>query len=195
MKYKLPIFPGRDGGKTNLNIINYNKIMNHIDTFDFFNDYKIVEYEQEHIFDIDGIPFISIPDLVAYDKKNNFVLFDHKVSNIWKNNELKNKKRQMYLYALAIYKKYNKLVNKIKINFFKENEIVEYEIINEEYKEMKEWVYIKVSEINNVIDIYDSGNYDNIEDIFTPRCKNKNNDFYAKHLCSHRNNCQFKKFK
>jgi hypothetical protein len=178
--YKFPKFK-----YTDLNIKMFDSIMEHYDTFNFFDGYKFIEYETEHYINIDGIPFKAIPDMVGYDLKNKFIIGDHKISKLWLDKEIQKKKRQLYTYSLAIINKYNQYPDHFEINFFKENKIIKYKFIDNELDETKKW-------INDQIELIIK------EKEFIPRCelvKDKTTDFYANYLCNHRKDCEYRPHK
>jgi hypothetical protein len=158
----------------------FNEIMVHIDEFNFFEDYKILDFEQEYQFDLDGIPFVAIPDLET-EKNNEFILIDHKISKIWVKADEEKKLRQLYTYSIPLKSKYNIYPKQFHINFFKDNTIVEYDFNEKKLEETKIWIHNQVELIEK-------------ETEFTPRClqvKDCKKDFYATQLCSHRHNCKY----
>jgi len=162
-------------------------ILEHINTFHFFNKYKILEAEEKHEFLFDNISFIAIPDFVGYDPSGDFIILDHKISKLWTKKEVEKKKRQLYVYSIPIQNKYNKLPKKFQVNFFKENKIITYDFNNNEFNKTKKWIHNKVEEIENHI-------IKNKE--YIPRCKivkNAKYDFFANFLCNHRKSCIYKK--
>lgn len=160
------------------------QILSHIDTFHFFEDYQIIEFEQEHKFEIDGVPFITIPDLIAISPSSELDLIDHKISKVWDKNNLKSKLRQLYIYSIAYKNKYNKNIDKFKVNFFKDDILMSYDFNPQELDETRRWIHNKLELIDKEIE-------------FAPRCeivKDKTKDFYATYLCSHRSTCPYKPF-
>jgi len=176
--YKFPKFKYCD-----LNDKMFNQIMEHFDEFNFFEDYKILDYEQEYKYDFEGLPFIAIPDLEA-EKDKEFILADHKISKVWSKADTEKKLRQMYVYSIPLKSKYNTFPKKIHINFFKDNQIIEYDFDKNKLEETKKWIHNQVNLIEK-------------ETEFTPRClqvKDCKKDFYATNLCSHRCDCKYRPF-
>lgn len=157
------------------------KILSHIETFHYFKDYEILEYEAKHELEIEGIPFVMLPDMVAYDPKGKLTIIDHKISNQWERRDLTNKKKQLYTYAYGIEKKYGEFPKQFQVNFFKINKIMTYPFVMSEYEDTIDWIKSTVEKIQN-------------SDKYPPRClkEDMEDDFYANHLCNHRSYCEYK---
>jgi hypothetical protein len=177
--YKFPKFKYVD-----LNTRIFDEIMIHIDEFNFFDDYKILDYEKEYKYDFEGLPFIAIPDLEV-EKDKEFILMDHKISKIWSRADEEKKLRQLYVYSIPLKTKYNIFPYKFHVNFFKDNTIKEYDFDSNKLEDTKRWVHNQVNLIEK-------------ETEFSPRClqvKDCKKDFYAIQLCNHRCDCEFRPFK
>ena len=153
--------------------------------FSWIDGYEILGVELKCEFEIDNYPFVGFIDLLLRDKADGeYVIVDHKSAAypLKKNGGVKKNqeksfltyKRQMYLYAYAVYLKYGKFPKELWWNHFKVNERVKIKFSMEDYEEAIRWFRYQIYLIQR-------------EEEYEP-----NKDyFYCNNLCSFRNSCEY----
>ena len=154
--------------------------------FGWLNDYKILGVEKEVKFKIEDYDFIGYIDLLLRDKRNGkIVILDHKSGDYpFKRNgtikanskqSFENYKRQMYLYAYAVYDKYGEYPKEIAWNHFKDGgKIATISFDKNEFDNVIKWAIDTIHIIEK-----ESGYEPNID------------YFYCNNLCNFRNSCEY----
>lgn len=151
--------------------------------------YEILGIEKRCDFEIDGQRFTGFIDLLLKDKSNgDIIVLDHKSSEypygkrgkVLKSEAKKylSYKRQLYLYAMQVYKEYGEYPKKLVWNYFKNRkwDVIDFDMA--EFEEAKNWAMETLKEIR-------------AEEDFPPTV-----DFYYCHnLCKYRNSyCEYKNY-
>jgi hypothetical protein len=159
----------------NLNDKYYNTGLGYFNSFEDF-EYKILGVEKEVNFSIGEYKFKGFIDLLAQDKDNNLIIIDHKTKSGFKNKkELKEYLKQLYLYSIPIYEKYNSYPKRLIFNMIQKSELIESEFDIKEYEAAKKWAEDTIHIIKQ-------------EDEFKPKIE----PFWCCYVCSHRNFCNWK---
>ena len=141
--------------------------------------YKVLGVEKQVRFKIGRYNFIGYIDLLLQDGEL-VIILDHKSSEYpySKSGKLKKKcidkitsyKRQLYLYAKAVYDEFGVYPDKIMWNYFKEGQFDPVKFDMQEYEEALKWA-------ESVVDrIYQTDEFNMVEDYF-----------YCNRLCDFRN--------
>lgn len=146
----------------------------YFENFNGFGDIKILEAEYEFSEPIDNkFLLIGKIDLIAEDVNENLIVIDHKSKSKFKNKaEECEYAKQLYIYAFAIYRKYNKFPKKLMFNMFRRNEWVKFDFDKQKYDETMKWVVDEINEIENCIE-------------FEPI----KSGFYCDNFCCYRHKC------
>lgn len=155
------------------------------ESFDWIQDYEIVGVEQNVNFTINGYKFTGFIDVLLKDKDGNFVIMDHKSSEypLKKDGKVKKKsekqfaeyKRQLYLYAYAVYELYGKFPTKLAWNHFKDGgqiAIIPFE--EDEFEATKSWALDTISQIEK-----------------EEKWEENQDFFYCHNLCNFRASCEY----
>lgn len=143
----------------------------------------IIGVEQEIVDTIGRYKVKGIIDLL-YKEGDEYVIMDHKSARspltkggkIQKNSiaKMEEYKRQLYLYAHLVQKKYGKFPKYLEWNFFRDNQMYRIEFKYREYIESLKWVQSVIEQIYE-------------ERKFAPH----QDYFYCNHLCDFRTVCQY----
>lgn len=148
-----------------------------------FNNYTFLEIEEEQIFFIQDKIIKGYPDIVAQHTQYGFVIGDYKTSKKYEGEQLEHNIMQLYLYSIPICEKYQRYPDHFIYIFPREKQKKEfvYPFSKEKLEKTKEWTLQTIAQIEN-------------HQEWTPRCQllNSDQDFFANHLCNHRNNCWYK---
>ena len=148
---------------------------------EFFSNFKgfwgLKPLESEYSFEIElgKDTFIGIIDLIAENDNGDLIIVDHKSSSKFSKKELKEKSKQLYLYAKAIYDKYGKFPKELWFNHFKNNYLEKITFDIDYYNETIKWALDTIHKIEECLD-------------FNP---NNSDKFYCGYLCDYRNNCEY----
>lgn len=154
----------------------YNQGLKFLNNFLGYDDYKILEVENNFDIQIDDWIFTGIMDLLYEDQDGNLILLDYKSKAGFKNKLEKQKyARQLYLYCLYIKEKYGRFPAKLKFSMFRKQEEVEIDFNEDDFQEAIIWAKYTVQQIRHCTD-------------FSPNCE----DFYSTELCNHRAYCEMK---
>lgn len=148
----------------------------YIENFDEFKDFSIIEAEYEFKENIlDSFILHGKIDLIARDKNNDLVIIDHKSKGKFKKGEKEEYAKQLYLYALAVKRKYGEYPKYLFFNMFRTQEMVKIEFDIDEYNKVLKWFTSCVDEIENAFD-------------FTA---NKDT-FFCRNFCDFRKICKYR---
>lgn len=128
----------------------YEQGLNYFESFDGFGEqYEILSVEEKFELDIGGYPFIGLADLVLKDKDTGEItVVDHKSkSSSTMDKDLPTYRRQLYIYAAYVKKKYGVFPKYLKFNLFRENEWVTEEFSQEAFDETMRWVVDTIESI------------------------------------------------
>lgn len=156
---------------------------------DWLKDYEIIGVEKKVETKICGYDFLGFIDLLLLDKKTgNIIIVDHKSSaypfkkdgkTVLKKAEenFESYKRQMYLYANAVYQEYGVYPTELWWNHFKDGKIAKIKFNSDDYYSSLQWFQDTIKRIREEEDF--EGNLD---------------FFYCKELCNYRNCCEYRTF-
>lgn len=155
--------------------------LRYLENFEGFPQFKILEVEHEFEIEIENkFKFNGKIDLIAEDTEGNLIILDHKSKSRFKTKrELKEYAKQLYLYAYAVNKKYNKLPSKLYFNMFRTNELIEIDFNQSDYDEAYNWLVSAVEEIESTFD-------------FSPQ--DEVEKFYCMNFCPIRNQCEYNQY-
>ena len=152
----------------------YNSGIQYLTDFNGLNEFgKILDVEYE--FDLEYNNKFKINGKIDLITKNNddIYIIDHKSKSNFKNKkEMAEYRRQLYIYSFAVKEKYGVFPKKLFFNMFRKEKIIEFDFIEEEYKEALDWFESTVEEIENCI-------------TFT----SNPNTIYCNNFCNFRLNC------
>lgn len=154
---------------------------------EYFNNFKPFPFEKISVeekidFDIDGIPFIAIPDFIG-SRGGAIGVVDNKSRELSprsskpgketaKDRELDEMLVQLYIYSHAVYKKYGEMPRFLCFNCFRNRKFIEEPFSKDKYIKALDWAKKEVEAITN-------------EDDFYPQV-----DFFrCKYLCGFHNEC------
>ena len=116
----------------------------------------MLEVEGRHSYEIRGIPFTGVIDLVMEDEKGIYIV-DHKSRDLkprskrkkptLQDEELDDMLRQLYLYSAAVYDKYGKHPYKVCFNCFRVGRLIEEQFNPAAYESALEWAINSINEI------------------------------------------------
>ena len=134
--------------------------------------------EAEHRFEVPlgHSTFVGVIDLIATNDTDDIIIIDHKSSSKFSKKELKEKSKQLYLYATEVYEKYGKFPKELWFNHFKNDYIEKIKFNIEDYRESVNWALDTIDKIESCLE-------------FNP---NNSDKFYCGYLCDYRNNCEHK---
>lgn len=163
----------------------YNSLKNFFTDGDLqenFNDYEILESEEELIFTIKGHKFKGFADMVAR-KDGGIVIVDFKTSKPYEGSKLKHNIMQLYIYAIAVKEKYGEYPTHLAYIYPKE-------MIG-----FREYIYeFNLDDLGRAVKFVEETIEMMEKHDFEPRCSkiDGKKDFYANHLCNHRKGCPYK---
>lgn len=144
-------------------------------------DADILAVEKKLSFDVDGIPFVGVIDLVT-DEDGSLSIIDHKSRDLRPRRDMANPRasdkeldemlRQLYLYASAVEHEYGRLPDKLCFNCFRTGSFIEERYDAARHEEAKEWAKHTIRSIEE-------------EDDFLP----KQNYFFCRWLCPVSGHC------
>ena len=152
------------------------------------NNYEILGVEKQMNFSLDNYDFIGYIDLLLRDKRDGkIVVLDHKSTEFpFKlDGTLKKKvqdsfnkyKKQMYLYAYAVYREYGEYLKEMTWYHFKDNgKLATIPFLKKEYDSALKWFRKTLAAIKT-------------EEKFEP----KEDFFYCSTLCNFRKSCEYHK--
>lgn len=152
----------------------YNAGKEYFDNFwNPFEYCKILGVEQEIHIKIGKYNFVGYIDLILEDNNGNIIIVDHKSKKMFTTKKEKQEYlRQLYLYSIYIYEKYNRHPSKLIFNMFRENEIIEEIFDIKAFEEAKKWA---LDTIQNI--------YDDVE------FKVNKKEFFCNYICSVNSQC------
>lgn len=153
---------------------------------DILEEYHVVGSEIEMNFKIGKYDFIGYIDLLLQDGMDNLIVVDHKSTERFLKKDGKPKastkemfdgyKKQIYLYAEAVYQKFGEYPTKLVFHHFKDNGVLTTVPFNkEECEEAKKWALETIKKI-----------YKDEEFLAVPKTG------YCWRLCDYRNDCDYK---
>ena len=155
--------------------------------FWWLSGYDVVGIEKEVFFERNSIKYKAILDCVIRESKTgNIYIVDHKSSayplsdktgTILRAHEQQHEeyKRQMYLYAHAVFSEYNQLPNGFVWNYFRKKKLLFEPFSLDEYKMNNQYTE------NLIKTIYDDEQFED-----------KQSYFYCSNLCVYRNQCEYR---
>ena len=148
----------------------------------FFSNFEgfwgLKPIEAEHRFEVPlgHSTFVGVIDLIATNDTDDIIIIDHKSSSKFSKKELKEKSKQLYLYATEVYEKYGKFPKELWFNHFKNDYIEKIKFNIEDYREAVNWALDTIDKIEACLE-------------FNP---NNSDTFHCGYLCDYRNNCEYK---
>ena len=157
----------------NLNEAYYNAGKEYFDNFEgFMDDCEVLGIEEEINVKIGGYNFIGYIDLIL-KSNDGIIIIDHKSKSKFKSKKEKAEYlRQLYLYSIHIYEKYNQYPTKLIFNMFRNNTVIEEQFDIKAFEEAKQWC------LNTIAKIYEDTEF-----------LTNSDDFFCNWLCSTRANC------
>ncbi|OBG93884.1 hypothetical protein A9X05_09120 [Mycobacterium sp. E3298] len=150
---------------------------------EIFDNYKVLEAEEEKLFDVDGVKVKGFPDLVAEHKKYDLVIGDYKTAARYTGDKLEHNIMQLYMYSIPIFEKYGRYPDHLIYIFPRESGQKEfaYKFDHNKLEQTKRWVVDTTKKIESNV-------------VWNPRCKavDGQKDFFACNLCNHRESCEFR---
>lgn len=148
----------------------------YFEDFNGYPDLKILESEYEFFEEInESFIFTGKIDLIALDSNDNLIVIDHKSKGKFKNKAERDEySKQLYLYAFAVFKKYNKFPNKLAFNMIRTNKWIEFKFDEDRYSECLNWLKNCVNDIETCLEFP-----------ATP------NTFFCNNFCIFRNVCEY----
>ena len=158
-------------------------------SLDWLKGYKVIGAEKKVETTINGHNFLGFIDLLIEDEKTgDLIIVDHKSAaypfkkdgkSVLKKSEktFSSYKKQMYLYAYAVYKEYGKYPTEIWWNHFKDNKIAKIKFDMNDYEEAIAWLETTIDEIKNEEEFSESAEF-----------------FYCSNICEYRNCCEYREF-
>lgn len=137
----------------------------------FKPDGTVVAVEKRVGFDVNGIPFVGIFDLVTSEKPG-IVITDHKSHVVKSKAEEDEMMKQLYLYAHALYSTEREFPAVLRFNCFRDGKIIERPFERDEYDRTIGWITDTIRKIEA------SADFDAEPDWF--RCR---------YLCGYRDLC------
>lgn len=157
-----------------------NKVFKFLFNFKGFST-KSIATELEFIYYLpDGNQFKGFIDSVREDSEGNIIVVDYKISKKFTKKKLKEKEKQLLLYAPAIKEKYGKYPNKAYFMFVQTGEVVEVKITEKAVMEALKWATDTIKSIESATEhpsIIDLGEMDSM---------------FCESICGFRNICESK---
>lgn len=144
--YPEPVFPTL--GRTDL-AVKYRH-----ECYEFFKNFRgfsteVVGVERDFKMHIEGNNYLrGFIDLETFDGEN-YTNVDYKISNPFKGEELKKKRRQLYLYSRATKEKFGKFPKFMYFYFIKANSYIQIPFNEADYHEAWEWLSLEINKIQN----------------------------------------------
>lgn len=132
----------------------YDSGKEYLENFYGFPDYKILEAEYEFEEVINGsFIFTGKIDLIVEDEDKRLIIIDHKSKAAFKNkSERTEYAKQLYLYAYAVQKKYNRFPDKLMFNMFRKDKWESFDFIMDDYINALDWLISMVKEIEESLE-------------------------------------------
>lgn len=160
----------------------YQQGLDFLQTFEGYDNYKILGVEQEFTKEIDDWTLSGFIDLLFEDENGKLIIRDYKSKAGFKNaEELKKYARQLYLYSTYVKDTYGRFPDELQFLCFRKKQLIKLDFDENAFNEAIEWAKNTVSEIRNAFDY--------------PPMNRPCDDFYADNLCNHRKTCIFRKKK
>lgn len=160
----------------------------YFESFEGFNDLKILEVESKTNFNIGKYRFVGIIDLVTKNDDGTIDIIDHKSKDLktprksrWESPEERVKTelyeyiRQLYIYSIPIIEKYKKHPKNLIFNCFRKQNWIKTPFDINDYEESKQWAL------------------DTIERIYSDEKMNERYEksYFCENICSARHYCSF----
>jgi len=151
---------------------------------DFFFTFKgwrtKAKYVEQYI-EIDQWDYIlrGYIDRGSIDSDGRVILTDHKSSNLFSQEDLAKKRRQLYLYSTYIAQTTGEFPSKLIFNFFRKKDFITINFNESEYKEAWDWAHKTVAEIEYAIS--------NPDFDYEPKV----DKFFCKNICDFRFQCPY----
>ena len=154
----------------------YRQGLTFLQSFEGYDDYKILGVEEQFEIKIDDWIFNGVIDLVFEDENGRLIIRDYKSKAVFKSEAEKQKyARQLYLYSLYIYEKYGKYPDELQFWMFRKNKIEPITFNISALNESIDWAKHTVETIRRAFD-------------YPATCE----EFYGTNLCNFRDTCEFK---
>lgn len=151
----------------------------------WLKDYTIVGVELKVKTKIENHDFLGFIDLLLQDKDGNYIIVDHKSAaypfkkdgrSVLKKSEksFESYKKQMYLYADAVYQLYGKYPTEFWWNHFKDGRIAKIKFEYSDYEKTIQWFKETIESAENEEEFGETFDF-----------------FYCVNLCDYRNSCEF----
>ena len=145
----------------------------------FFESFKgwrtePVWVEHHFVLDMDGYRFQGHVDRLGMAANGDLILTDYKCAKPYEGTNLKEKARQMYLYAGAVHKGFKKWPTKLIFLHFRQNLPVIIPFKEKDFEEAMEWMDRTVRDIETY-----SGSY-----------PMQDNGYFCQAVCGYRNTCE-----
>lgn len=144
------------------------KGVEYLENFKIPLDVEIKAVEKRLLFQVDGIPFVGIIDLLG-EKNGEMYIIDHKSRELKsrshrpnptvKDRELDEMLRQLYIYSAAVREEYGKFPKALCFNCFKSGVCIEEPFREAAYNEVIDWMKKEIEEIKNTEDFYPNIDY------------------------------------
>ena len=162
------------------------KVAKYLKIFKGFSG-DVQDVELEFLYNLpDGSKFKGFIDLIS-KKDDELLCVDHKISKKFTRKKLKDKQKQIQMYAPAMKDKYGEYPTKGIFHFFQTGEILKVDITEETISDAMKWATDTIEEIKT------SETFPTILSQLKTDKELKDNEMMCKHLCSHRNTCEAKK--
>lgn len=152
----------------------------------YFQDYEILEMEEEKLFKVGEYDFKGFPDMVGNHKKHGLSIVDYKTAKTYEGAKLKHNIMQLYLYAIPIKEKYGKYPDHL--IYFYPKEMIKEQVIEFDMKELERTIKF----VNNIVPVMEKFEKSAIVDPSMARCLKHKNDFFGTHLCNYKDKCLYK---
>ena len=145
----------------------------------FFQNFKgwktePVWVEHHFVLDMDGYKFQGYVDRLGMAANGDLIITDYKCAKPYTGTNLKEKARQLYLYAGAVYAESGKWPTKLIFFHFRQNLPVIIPFKEADFEEAMEWMDRTVRDIENY-----SGSY-----------PMQDNGYFCEAVCGYRNTCE-----
>lgn len=145
---------------------------------------SVISVEEKVNFSVGEHPFVGFIDLIEQTKQGEFLIIDHKSRALSprskrkkptkSDGELDEYLKQLYLYAVPVQEKYQKLPSTLSFHCYRKGTMIEEPFSEEVFEETKAWVVKCIEEIRE-------------ETEFMPRPEY----FKCRYLCEMREHCEF----
>lgn len=148
----------------------------YFESFDGFgDDFEVVSTEQKFTLKIGGYTFVGIADLVLKNKTTGtFITIDHKTkSESSMKKEIGTYRKQLYLYAENVFRKYGQYPSELEFNMIKSQQPIIEAFDPEIHRQTLEWAENLIDEIN-----------------FEEDWNAKPNPYFCRNICGVLNYCE-----